>query len=546
MSLLPLKLVRRLCIAVALMPLLGIAAVADEQMERGAAIYAEKCVICHQPSGQGAPPIYPPLAQSDWMLSNRERAIKVVCEGLTGTIVVNGQSYTNSMPAQMLDDVQVANVMTYVFNSWGNSGKPFTADEVRVARAKTRFKTYDALVSAAAYQPLPPAPAKWKLREVAQLPEFCTRLASDGTGKIVYALQQTGGVYALDLASAALVPVLKAEDYLDVKRGEVMAVGCTVGPDGRLWFVTNQKIEKDVPLVLNEVVIWRSVTQPDGMLGKPERWFATTYPHGEGGYNHGVSQISFGSDGMLYLSSGSRTDGGEPAGDARYYKLGEVEITACLWRMDPKADKPEIELYARGIRNAYGFAWDGSGQLFTVSNGPNMDAPEEMDAIEQGRHYGFPHQFAEWPVKAAFPYPHTPPPPAGVKFKHPVANLGPAAGGRPGGLFTFDPHSSPAGMVWCGDDFPESLRGSFVITRFGNLLETQEDVGFDVLTARMSRDASGQWQAKMENLLKPLGRPIDVHHIGKGRLLILEYTRTTNFKDRLGWLPGRIIELAPE
>jgi hypothetical protein len=50
----------------------------------------------------------------------------------------------------------------------------------------------------------------------------------------------------------------------------------------------------------------------------------------------------------------------------------------------------------------------------------------------------------------------------------------------------------------------------------------------------------------METLLAPLGRPLDVHPIGKGRLLILEYTRTTNFKDRLGWLPGRIIELAPE
>ena len=69
--------------------------------------------------------------------------------------------------------------------------------------------------------------------------------------------------------------------------------------------------------------------------------------------------------------------------------------------------------YARGIRNAYGFAWDDAGNLFTFSNGPDYNAPEEMDFIQQGRHYGFPFQFADWPVKAGFPYPHTPAPPAG-------------------------------------------------------------------------------------------------------------------------------------
>jgi hypothetical protein len=143
------------------------------------------------------------------MLADRSRAIKVLCEGLAGPIVVNGQTYTNSMPAQILDDGQVADVLTYVFNSWGNSGAAFTAEEVRAVRARSRFPTYDALVAAAAYQPLPEAPKGWKVREVAQLPEFCTRMASDGTGKVVYVLQQTGGVYALEVASEALVPLVK-------------------------------------------------------------------------------------------------------------------------------------------------------------------------------------------------------------------------------------------------------------------------------------------------------------------------------------------------
>src|SRR5205823_3886870 len=98
-----------------------------------------------------------------------------------------------------------------------------------------------------------------------------------------------------------------------------------------------------------------------------------------------------------------------------------------------------------GIRNAYGFAWDGQGNLFTFSNGPDYNAPEEMDFIEQGRHYGFPFQFADWPARPGFPYAHTPAAPVGLEFTYPVVNLGPDGGGSAAGLCTFDPHSSPGG-----------------------------------------------------------------------------------------------------
>jgi hypothetical protein len=54
-----------------------------------------------------------------------------------------------------------------------------------------------------------------------------------------------------------------------------------------------------------------------------------------------------------------------------------------------------------------------------------------------------------------------------------------------------------------------------------------------------------QWRAKVSTVLAPLGRPLDVVRAGPGRALILEYTRPTDFKNKLGWLPGRILELAP-
>jgi hypothetical protein len=453
------------------------------------------------------------------------------------------------MPAQVLDDRAVADVLTFVTNSWGNKEAPFTVEEVRAVRAQSQFPSYEALVQATTYRPLPAAPAGWKVREVVQLPDFCTRLASDGKGENIYVLQQNGAVLLLNVPTATLLPIIAPEDYMDAVQRGCVALGCTVDPDGRLLVVTNRHDRDAQPLALAEIIIWRSSEVVDGRAAKLLPWVKTSYPQGIGGYNHGVSHIAFGPDGMLYLSSGSRTDGGEPGTDPHYFQGGEVENTACLWRINPKAEQPRIEALAPGIRNAYGFAWDGKGNLFTVSNGPDASAPEEMDFIEPGKHYGFPYQFSDWPVKPRFPYKHTPPPPDGVHFTHPVVNVGPAAGGKSEGIGTFDAHSSPAGMIWCGEEYPAPLGGAFLITRFGNLLgapAAPEDVGFDVISARLERNPEGKWQARVETVLSPLGRPLDVHAIGGGRVLILEYTRPTNFKEKLGWLPGRIIELAPE
>jgi glucose/arabinose dehydrogenase len=216
--------------------------------------------------------------------------------------------------------------------------------------------------------------------------------------------------------------------------------------------------------------------------------------------------------------------------------------------MDPKAATPSITILGRGLRNPYGFAWDPAGRLFTVSNGPDANAPEEMDCVEPGKHYGFPYQFSDWPVQPGKPYPHTPVAPTGLTFTMPVKNLGPAGGGSSKGMSTFHPHSSPAGMIWCGDDFSAPIGGGFLVTRYGNLLGADrtgigDDVGFDVLSMHLQQDSAGVWSARTENILAPLGRPIDVIRIGPGRVLILEYTRPTNFKERLGWLSGRIIEL---
>ncbi|MFI0428665.1 copper-containing nitrite reductase [Mariniflexile sp. HMF6888] len=98
----------------------------EEQMEFGKQAYMQTCFACHQGEGQGVPNAFPPLAKSDYLNADVDRAIGVVLNGLTGEITVNGQKYNSVMTRQILSSDEIANVLTYVYNSWGNSKKVVT------------------------------------------------------------------------------------------------------------------------------------------------------------------------------------------------------------------------------------------------------------------------------------------------------------------------------------------------------------------------------------------------------------------------------------
>lgn len=110
---------------------------AGKQMELGKAVYGQTCFVCHQPNGRGVANQIPPLAGSDFLLNNKTEVIRTVIQGRTGEVVVNGKKYTGIMiPQGNLSDEQIADVLTYVRNSWGNTGSSVTPDEVHALRDK--------------------------------------------------------------------------------------------------------------------------------------------------------------------------------------------------------------------------------------------------------------------------------------------------------------------------------------------------------------------------------------------------------------------------
>jgi mono/diheme cytochrome c family protein len=109
----------------------------QQSITRGAEIYAAHCASCHMQKGEGMEGAFPPLAKADYIKKDKtgKKSIGVVLHGLQGEISVNGKKYNVPMPAQAyLSDQQIADVLNYVRNSWGNKGKIITEDMVKNER----------------------------------------------------------------------------------------------------------------------------------------------------------------------------------------------------------------------------------------------------------------------------------------------------------------------------------------------------------------------------------------------------------------------------
>lgn len=108
----------------------------EQRIARGRRVFQANCVACHQGQGQGIPGAFPPLAASDFLNADVDRAIAIVAKGYTGRITVNGQTYDSAMPGLNLGNEQIANVLTYVLNQWENAGGEVTPERVAEVLAR--------------------------------------------------------------------------------------------------------------------------------------------------------------------------------------------------------------------------------------------------------------------------------------------------------------------------------------------------------------------------------------------------------------------------
>lgn len=136
----------------------------QDQIDAGKEVYMKAaagggmCFTCHQVNGEGLAGQFPPLAGSDWVLGDKDRLIKISLYGLMGEIEVNGVKYNNVMappgiPPGSLTDDQIANVLTYIRNDWGNSASAVTSDEVATVRKSLNGRAPMQMFTAAELSP---------------------------------------------------------------------------------------------------------------------------------------------------------------------------------------------------------------------------------------------------------------------------------------------------------------------------------------------------------------------------------------------------------
>ena len=126
------------CSALALAAASNAQDAAADQMAEGKKNYMMVCMACHQPTGAGLPPVFPPITKSPYVNGSAERFASIILKGNAGPFTIEGKPYNNIMPAQelMMDDAKIASIMTYVRASFENNAGPVGPEVVAAARVK--------------------------------------------------------------------------------------------------------------------------------------------------------------------------------------------------------------------------------------------------------------------------------------------------------------------------------------------------------------------------------------------------------------------------
>jgi hypothetical protein len=383
------------------------------------------------------------------------------------------------------------------------------------------------------------------------------------TGDVVY-MNQDGKFWKVDLTSGVSTPTEASYTATGDHRGMAF------GPDGALYTlqVTGGQI---------------SATIRKGVMSGGTRTWSTmaataTYPAGGTNFDHSFAGIIVSPDNQfLYFTSGSRSDHGEIEAAQR-----EVPLTSAVFRIPVSSNNLTLPndatalaqyLFADGTRNTFDLAFGPDGELFGGDNGPDIDLPDEINVLRQGKHYGFPWRFGAEAnpvldpqyVPAGDTRLHTgfqgvdqnkyvydaqfPPAPAGVTFVDAIPNHGPdldkyranrtsailKASTMGTTLAGVTGHRSPLGLAYdtkgalCGDYF----KAGFMLS-FGALIDVMGDGGQDLALINFTKVGT-DYEMKVTQLVTGLASPIDSVMIDN-KIYVVEYGTTAAN-------PGGIVEI---
>jgi hypothetical protein len=380
------------------------------------------------------------------------------------------------------------------------------------------------------------------------------------TGDIVY-MNRGGKFWKVDPQSGASTPI--EANYT----GGTDHRGMAYGPDGALYTLSHGT---------NGGVLVRK-----GTPGSPRTWsnFLTSAPYNPGNttFDHWFAGVIVSPDNMsVFISSGSRSDHGEVEANER-----EVPLTSAIFRVPAssnnlmlQADDASLKpyLYADGLRNSFDMAFNADGELFAGDNGPDMDLPDEINWIREGKNYGFPWRFGAEDSPALDPKynpagdtrlhtgffaadmkkwvydPGMPPKPA-TPLIDAIVNHGPDldhmrtsstaniedASSNGTTLSGVTGHRSPLGLAFdvkgalCGDYY----KAGFVVS-YGALLDVLGDPGQDLALMQLTKANSGEYEMNMTVIVAGFTAPVDSVLVDN-KLYVVE--------NRFMGTPGQIYEI---
>jgi glucose/arabinose dehydrogenase len=407
-----------------------------------------------------------------------------------------------------------------------------------------------------------------QIRKIVETGGGMVRMKRDPLTDSIYYMSNKADIYQLiikpDNSSG------KDKVYTLAKIGgnpELIASGMAFGPDGTLYVMGNVNAENTATAIVYK-------GKPDAAGKRVWTTLVSTVPYEKSNtqFDHTFNGIVISPDGKyLYMNSGSRSDHGEVE-DAKgaFPKLREIPLTSAIFRVPTDTDnqvlpndeaqlKSKGYMFADGTRNTYDLAFGPNGDLFGADNSPDADYPDELNWIQEGHHYGFPWRFSNMDNAVRSPNydpakdkllqpdffavqnhlyvkePDFPPPPAGVTFTDPIANLGPDADvyrgtdgnaydasnlGQP--LLGVTPHRSELGLVFdTAGALGGDLKGDGLILSWGAAAGNLADPGRDLLHLKLTKKGD-TYQANMTQLAVGFDQPIDAALSGK-KLYVLDW-----------------------